>query len=66
MSLFISYNREQKSFADEIESSVRTVCPVLRDTNDIAPWGSIENSMNRIRQSRLRRSLDIRRVFEVD
>lgn len=39
MSLFISYNREQKDFADKIESSVRTVCPILRDTNDIAPWG---------------------------
>lgn len=50
MSLFISYNREQKDFADKIESSVRTVCPVLRDTNDIASWGSIEEFMNRIRQ----------------
>lgn len=49
MSLFISYNREQKDFADKIESSVRTVCPILRDTNDIAPWGSIEEFMNRIR-----------------
>lgn len=51
MSLFISYNREQKDFADKIESSVHTVCPVLRDTNDIAPWGSIEEFMNRIRQA---------------
>ncbi len=51
MSLFISYNREQKDFADKIESSVRTVCPILRDTNDIAPWGSIEEFMNRIRQA---------------
>lgn len=51
MSLFISYNREQKSFADEIESSVSTVCPVLRDTNDIAPWGSIEEFMKRIRKA---------------
>lgn len=51
MSLFISYNREQKDFADKIESSVRTACPVLRDTNDIAPWGSIEEFMNRIRQA---------------
>jgi hypothetical protein len=51
MSLFISYNREQKDFADKIEFSVRTVCPVLRDTNDIAPWGSIEEFMNRIRQA---------------
>ena len=51
MSLFISYNREQKNFADKIESSVRTVCPVLRDTNDITPWGSIEEFMNRIRQA---------------
>lgn len=51
MSLFISYNREQNDFADKIESSVCTVCPVLRDTNDIAPWGSIEEFMNRIRQA---------------
>lgn len=51
MSLFISYNREQKDFADKIESSVRSVCPILRDTNDIAPWGSIEEFMNRIRQA---------------
>lgn len=51
MSLFISYNRQQSNFADEIESSVRTVCPVLRDTNDITPWGSIEEFMNRIRQA---------------
>lgn len=51
MSLFISYNRGQKDFADKIESSVRTVCPVLRDTNDIAPWGSIAEFMNRIRQA---------------
>jgi hypothetical protein len=41
MSLFISYNREQKDFADKIESSVRSVCPILRDTNDIAPWGNM-------------------------
>ncbi|QRN85822.1 DUF1837 domain-containing protein [Clostridia bacterium] len=52
MSLFISYNREQKDFADKIESSVRTVCTVLRDTNDIAPWASIEEFMNRIRQAK--------------
>ena len=51
MSLFISYNREQKDFADKVESSVRTICPVLRDTNDIAPWGSIEEFMNRIRKA---------------
>ena len=51
MSLFISYNREQKDFADKIESSARTICPVLRDTNDIAPWGSIEEFMNRIRKA---------------
>lgn len=51
MSLFISYNREQKDFADKIESSVRSVCPILRDTNDIAPWGNIEEFMNRIRQA---------------
>jgi hypothetical protein len=51
MSLFISYNREQKDFADKIENSVCSVCPVLRDTNDIAPWGSIEEFMNRIRQA---------------
>lgn len=51
MSLFISYNREQKDFADKIESSIRTVCPVLRDINDISPWGSIEEFMNRIRQA---------------
>jgi hypothetical protein len=51
MSLFISYNRGQKDFADKIESSIRMVCPVLRDTNDIAPWGSIEEFMNRIRQA---------------
>lgn len=52
MSLFISYNREQKDFADKIETSVCKVCPVLRDTNDIAPWGSIEEFMNRIRQAK--------------
>lgn len=51
MSLFISYNREQKDFADKIESSIRSVCPILRDTNDIAPWGNIEEFMNRIRQA---------------
>jgi len=51
MSLFISYNREQKDFADMIETSVCTVCPVLRDTNDITPWGSIKEFMNRIRQA---------------
>jgi hypothetical protein len=51
MSLFISYNREQKDFADKIENSVRAICPVLRDINDIAPWGSIEEFMNRIRQA---------------
>lgn len=51
MSLFISYNREQKDFADKIESSVCKVCPVLRDTIDIAPWDSIEEFMRRIRQA---------------
>ena len=52
MSLFISYNWEQKDFADKIELSVCTICPVLRDINDIAPWGSIEEFMNRIRQAK--------------
>ncbi len=47
--VFISYNRNNSSFADEIESSISALAQVKRDTNDIENWASIIDFMKTIR-----------------
>lgn len=51
--VFISYNWGSEVTAKAVESKLSSIATVLRDKNNIGPWGSISEFMKQIRKSDL-------------